>query len=154
MRSSKSWPVGIAIIYITFVLFLVAFVIFSRFQQVDLVTEDYYDEELKYQQQIDRIDRAQSLSEPVNWTFDNSGNYLILKFPIELDPLKVKGNILFFRPSDAKQDKLTAINLTSENTQIISTKNLTSGIWKLKIFWKVDDAEYYKEGNLVIKKRL
>jgi hypothetical protein len=151
MPSSKSWPVGIAIIYISFVLLLVAFVIFSSFQQVDLVTDDYYDEELKYQQQINRINRAQDLSKPVIWRHDNSNNVLTLSFPSELESHKVKGNILFFRPSDAKQDKLTALNLTSENIQTISTENLSSGFWKLKIFWKVDQTEYYKEGSLVIK---
>lgn len=151
MKSSKSWPVGIAIFYISFVLLLVAFVIFSNFQKVDLVTENYYAEELKYQQQINRMNRAHSLSEPVNWTYNKTDKSLIFKFPAEIDPFKVKGNILFFRPSDAKQDKLTALNLTSENTQTIHTKNLTPGFWKLKIFWKVDNTEYYKEGNLVIK---
>ena len=151
MKSSKSWPVGIAIIYISFVLLLIAFVIFSSFQQVDLVTDDYYAEELKYQQQINRMNRAQSLSEPVNWTYNNKDNSLLLKFHAEIDPHKVKGNILFFRPSDAKQDKLIALNLSSENTQIIHTKNLSSGFWKLKIFWKVDKTEYYKEGNMVVK---
>jgi hypothetical protein len=151
MKSSNSWPLGIAIIYITFVLLLVAFVIYSGFQQVDLVTEDYYDKELKYQQQINRINRAQSLSEPVNWTYNNKDNYLLLKFPAEIDPHKVKGDILFFRPSDAKQDKLSALNLSSENTQIIHTRNLASGFWKIKIFWKEDKIEYYNEGNFVIK---
>ena len=151
MKSSKSWPVGIAIIYISFVLLLIAFVIFSSFQQVELVTDDYYAEELKYQQQINRMNRAQSLSEPVNWTYNNKDNYLLLKFPAEIDPHKVQGNILFFRPSDAKQDKLIALNLSSENTQIIHTENLSSGLWKLKIFWKVDKTEYYIEGNMVVK---
>jgi len=149
-KKLKSWPVGIAVIYLSFVFLLIAFVIFSRFQQVDLVTEDYYEQELKYQQQINRMNRAQALSEPVNWKHDTFNDRLLLEFPKEIDPIKVKGHILFFRPSDAKQDKLTALNLTSENTQIINTKNLSSGFWKLKIFWQVDNIEYYKEGNLVI----
>jgi hypothetical protein len=149
-KKIKSWPLGIAIIYLSFVFLLIAFGIYSRFQQVDLVTEDYYEQELKYQQQINRINRAQSLSEPVNWKHDNYNDRLLLKFPKEIDPLKVKGHILFFRPSDAKQDKLTALNLTSENTQTINTKTLSSGFWKLKIFWQIDNIEYYKEGNLVI----
>ena len=152
INSSKSWPIGIAIIYVSFVLILVAFVIYSSFIQVDLVSENYYEEEIKYQQQINRMDRAMALSEPVSWSYDKNSDYLTLNFPKEIDPLKVKGQILFFRPSDAKQDKLTALNLTSEHTQSINIKNLTSGYWKLKIFWQVDDTEYYKEGNLIVEK--
>jgi hypothetical protein len=149
-KKIKSWPLGIAIIYLSFVFLLIAFGIYSRFQQVDLVTENYYEQELKYQQQINRMNRAQSLSKPVIWMYDKHEDLLLLEFPKEIDPIKVQGHILFFRPSDAKQDKLTALNLTSENTQIINTKNLSSGFWKLKIFWQVDNIEYYKEGDLVI----
>jgi hypothetical protein len=151
MKSLKSWPVGIATIYISFVLLLVAFVIFSKFRQVDLVIEDYYDEELKYQQQINRINRVQSLSEPVEWKYDKNRKSLTLKFPTEFSPRQVKGNVLFFRPSDAKQDKLVALNLTSESSQLISTENLIPGFWKLKIFWQIDKTEYYKEGVLVVE---
>ena len=150
MNRSKQWPIAIASIYVIFVLLLVAFVVFSGFQHVDLVTDDYYDQEIKYQQQINRIDMAQSLSQPVNWIYNKQNGSLTVQFPPEIDPIKVKGNILFFRPSDAKQDKLVALILSSDGTQLISTKNLTPGYWKIKIFWQIDKNEYYKEGILVV----
>ena len=150
MKDIKSWPVGIAIVYISFVSLLVTFVIFSSFQKVDLVTENYYEEELKYQQQIERMKLAESLSKPINWIYDKSNKFLTIKFPDELDPIKIQGTILFFRPSDAKKDKLVALNVNSDNMQKISTQNLSAGLWKLKIFWQVDQNEYYKEGTLVI----
>jgi hypothetical protein len=151
MNRSKLWPIGIAIIYTVFVLVLVAFVIFSRFHNVDLVTEDYYDQEIKYQEQINRIDRAQSLPEPVNWIYDNKKSTVNVNFPPDFKPNQVRGNILFFRPSDAKQDKLVALNLSADGTQQISTKNLTPGFWKIKVFWHVMKNEYYKEGILVVE---
>ena len=151
MDYSKQWPVGIAIIYVFFVLLLVAFIIFSRFQRVDLVTEDYYDQEIKYQQQINRIERAQSLSEPLRWIYNKQEESLTVQFPPEFDPIKVRGNILFFRPSDAKQDKLVALNLLSDGTQLISTENLTTGYWKIKFFWQIENNDYYKEGILVVE---
>jgi hypothetical protein len=150
MNQSKQWPMGIAIIYVIFVLLLVAFAVFSRFQSVDLVTEDYYNQEIKYQQQINRIERARSLPEPVNWIYDKQKGALTVQFPPQFDPLKVKGNVLFFRPSDAKQDKLVALNLSTNGTQLISTENLIPGFWKIKIFWKVENNEYYNEGVLVV----
>jgi hypothetical protein len=151
MNRSNHWPVGIVIIYSSFSLALVAFLIYSRYQQVDLVTEDYYDQEIKYQQQINRIDRTRSLSEPVNWIFEKKKKSLMIKFPADFDPGQVRGNILFFRPSDAKQDKLVALNLSSEGTQFINTKNLLPGFWKIKISWHVEKNEYYEEGILVVE---
>jgi len=151
MNQSNHWPLGITLIYVLFVLLLIAFLVFSGFQQVDLVTEDYYDQEIIYQKQINRIDRAQSLSEPVNWVYDKEKGALTVQFPPEFDPIKVRGNILFFRPSDAKQDKLVTLKLSSAGTQLINTKNLMPGYWKIKAFWQVEKIEYYKEGVLIIE---
>ena len=150
MKKSSHWPVGIAIIYISFVVILIAFVIFSTFHKVDLVTKDYYEQEIKYQQQINRINRADSLSAPVNWHHDKDQRLVTIQFPKELNAKNIEGKILFFRPSDAKQDKLIALRLSSKNNQVISTQHLIPGLWKLKIFWQVDQKDFYTEGILVI----
>jgi hypothetical protein len=151
MTHFKQWPAGIAIIYSSFVLVLVSFVIYSRYQQVDLVNDDYYDQEMNYQQQISRIGRTQSFSQPVNWILMNKKKSLMIQFSSDFDPTLLRGTILFFRPSDAKQDKLVVLNLSSDGNQLISTKNMTPGLWKLKIFWQINNSEYYKEGVLVLE---
>jgi len=150
MKKYRSWPAGIAIIYILFVVILLALVIFSSYHSVDLVAKDYYEQEIKYQQQIDRINRADSLSAPVSWHHDKEQRLVTIQFPMELIADDVEGNILFFRPSDAKQDKLMAIRLSSKNIQTISTQHLIPGLWKLKIFWQIDQKDFYAEGILVI----
>ena len=150
MKKYRSWPAGIAIIYILFVVILLALVIFSSYHSVDLVAKDYYEQEIKYQQQIDRINRADSLSAPVSWHHDKKQRLVTIQFPMELIADDVEGNILFFRPSDAKQDKLMALRLSSKNIQTISTQHLIPGLWKLKIFWQIDQKDFYAEGILVI----
>ena len=150
MKKSTHWPLGIAIIYVLFVLIMIAMIIFSRCEQISLVTEDYYEQEIKYQQQIDRIERAKSLSNPVHWVYDQDKNLIKIQFPNKPDPELINGNILFFRPSDAQQDKQIALKLSSNGSQIVSTKHLAPGYWKLKIFWQSDQTDYYDEGPLVI----
>jgi len=150
MKKYRSWPAGISIIYILFVVILLALVIFSSYHSVDLVAKDYYEQEIKYQQQIDRINRADSLSAPVSWHHDKEQRLVTIQFPMELIADDVEGNILFFRPSDAKQDKLMALRLSSKNIQTISTQHLIPGLWKLKIFWQIDQKDFYAEGILVI----
>ena len=114
------------------------------------MSDNYYEQEIKYQQQLNRIDRAQSLSNPVYWNYDNKIKAVIVNFPPEINPNLVRGNILFFRPSDAKLDNLVPLTLSDTGTQQISTKNLTPGLWKIKVFWQVHDNEYYKEGILIV----
>jgi hypothetical protein len=151
MSKYGRWPLTIAVFYTIFVLTLVVFVIYSRYQTVDLVTDDYYQQELIYQQQIDRIIRTESLSNPVSWTHNEQQKLLNLRFSPELDVEQIQGRILFFRPSDALQDKLIAINLSSAGDQTISTQQLVPGFWKIKIFWQLGENEFYKEGVLIIK---
>lgn len=150
MGNASRWPVGIAATYIAFVIIVIGIVIFSTYHKVDLVSEDYYEQEIKYQQQIDRINRTRALSKSVEWHYDKQLRLLTLHFPEELESRRVQGQVLFFRPSDARQDNLIELQLTSGNTQIINTQHLIPGLWKLKIFWKVNDRDYYTEGTLVI----
>ncbi len=150
MDRKSHWPIVISIIYISFMSVFIGIVIFSTFNKVDLVTEDYYEQEIKYQQQIDRISRTNSLSVPVNWYYDKNKRQIKIQFPEEINFKDVEGNILFFRPSDAKQDKVIALRLSSENSQTISTQHLVPGLWKLKIFWQVMQTEFYTEGTLII----
>ena len=151
MNKYNRWPVAIAVFYSSFVLILVAFVIYTRYQTVNLVSDDYYQQELIYQQQIDRIKRTDSLVNPVRWSHDEVQKLLTLHFSPELEIEQIQGQILFFRPSDAQQDKLIAINLTSDGSQTISTKQLKPGYWKLKIFWQLGGEDFYKEGVLIIR---
>jgi len=150
MNKTSRWPIGIAVTYISFMLILIGIFVFSTFNKVDLVTEDYYEQEIKYQQQIDRINRANSLATPVNWYHDTRKKQIIIQFPDEVNSKNIQGNIIFFRPSDATQDKMVALRLSSENLQTISTQHLVPGLWKLKIFWQINQEDYYTEGTLVI----
>jgi hypothetical protein len=151
MKKSSRWPLTISSVYILFILALVAFVIFSQYQSVDLVTKDYYAQELMYQNQIERIQRSKSLSDPVTWKYDSDDKFLTIRFPANLDPGLIHGNVLLFRPSDARMDRRIDIKLLTDGSQTVSTKHLSQGLWKLKIFWQLNQTDYYEEGTVVIR---
>ena len=56
-----NWGKGIAAVYICFVVIILGFVFYFMNQDVDLVTHKYYDEEIKYQEQIERMKRTNEL---------------------------------------------------------------------------------------------
>jgi hypothetical protein len=146
-----SWPLSIAIIYGLFVVAMLAYLIFSRFNTVELVTPDYYSQDLKYQQQIDRANRTRDLTNDITWKYDQQKGNISLQFPADIEPQAINGKIVFFRPSDASLDNTVGINPNASGRQIINTSRLQSGMWRLKIFWKVDDTDYYSEGTIEIK---
>lgn len=150
MVKKSFWPLGIVLVYAVFFAFLVSFFIFSRFQKEELVTRDYYEKELIYQEQIERMKRTQALSEKIEVIYEHQHKKISLQFPAELNYEKLTGNILFFRPADARQDRLLPLNITSAGLQVVDVKTFTTGFWRIKIFWQINGQEYYEEKAMVL----
>lgn len=139
-----NWGKSIALFYGLFVVALLIVVAFSFTQDVNLVTEDYYQQELVYEDQINRIKNTEALVEKPEIVL--KGSYVELSFPAELSP---KGTILFFRPSDANKDRRIAISLGADKKQQIDFSSEQKGLWKAKLNWTQEGKEYYQEFVIV-----
>jgi hypothetical protein len=142
------WGTNIAIFYILFVVVLVGFVIFSTFNKVDLVDEDYYENEIKYQGTMDKIARSNNLAEPLK--IEVSDKLVRLSYPKNFSLSEINGQIHFFRPSDKRLDFKLAVEPDESGFQVVSSKNLTKGLWRVKVDWSVGDTAYYNEQVLMI----
>lgn len=151
MKKSSYWPIGIAGFFSIFVLTLVGFIAFSRTQKINLVSKNYYNDEIKYQEQIDRIKRTRALQKTLTFQFDKKSKAIFLQFPVETDTAAIAGKILFFRPSNAKLDRMISIKPGKDGRQVIDVKNLSNGFWRAKIFWIAGGAEYYHEATLIVE---
>jgi len=142
-----NWGIKIAGLYIGFVILILSLVSMAMHQNVDLVSKDYYEQELKFQDKINKSNRAHSLKEPLSWEV-RSGS-LLLKFPEQFHGQKISGTIYFFRPSDAAMDKTIPL---SDDTLLlnISTVQLKRGLYKMQINWEVNKEEYFNEGIIQI----
>ena len=150
-KKNKSWPIGLTIVFIIFFIYLIGFIILSQMNRTDLVTEDYYRDEIAYQDQIERVERSKALSRAIELDYNVNSQTITLDFPAEFNPEEITGNVLFFRPSDAKQDKVHPIRLSAEGKQTLDVKNLSGGMWRVKIFWQGDGEEYYDEKIVKVK---
>jgi len=146
MKFKISWPTGIIIAITSFVIFILSFVYKVTFlPEYDhhLVSEDYYKDELNYQQEIDKENKGIELKENVLIKKVESG--LLISFPAEFDPSKISGNISFQRLSNDKIDFQIPIQLETSN-YLIKNENLVAGRWDVKIDWNVNNTAYlYKE---------
>ena len=142
-----NWGVKITILYVGFVLLILTLVSMSMRQNVDLVSNDYYEQELKFQDRINKINVTNQLEEPLIWEVKKGK--LNLNFPQNFEGKQITGSIYFFRPSDETKDKTIEIN--TDNTSLsIPTKDLQPGLFKIHINWNVDEVEYYNEGLIKI----
>jgi hypothetical protein len=148
MKLKIHWGVGIAVFYTIFLLFLIGNVVFSSMQGNDIISPDYYQKELAYQQQIDKAGRSKKL--PQQLKIVTGGSTIALQFPDFLRNSGVSGVITFYRPSDTRLDNKVQIKVNENNLQVIDTRAYAKGLWKLKIEWSASGIEYYNEESVMI----
>ena len=141
-----NWGWGIFTFYSFFILATIAFVYFASKQDEDLVTPDYYQKTLTYQKHINKAQRAMNIKNPVKWKLDNTGHSIIFEYP----STNITGSIKFFRPSDARQDRIIDIEPSPDGYQNISVKDLKNGLWKVEVDWSENGTEYYQEARIIL----
>lgn len=147
-KSKFNWGTGILISIIIFMVITISTVVYLMNQDVDLVAKDYYNKGIHHQEQIDRVNRTNSMDEAVNIIPENG--FIRLSFPKSYIQKSFNGTIQFYRPSDTKKDFALSISIDTSGQQIISTQSIDKGYWKVKLSWTQDSVEYYKESSLVI----
>lgn len=140
-----NWGKGIAILYISFVVFI-AFMVYMAFgEKYDLVTEDYYQQEIEFQSTIDKRENAKNLTSSLKVSINHSS--VIIDFPQK--NVVIEGMVNVFRPSDESLDFDHEFSSTKDQIEI-PLKKFTSGKYLIKTEWKVDNNAFYQEETIII----
>jgi len=150
-QSGKAWAWGVIAACAVFICMMLAFVFFAFSQQVDLVSRDYYQQEIEHQLQIDRVARAGGLPRDVAWDLRQVDDQLVCEFPLDRVEGEVTGTLHFYRPSDAGLDRKWKIDLDEQGQQRLSLGDFEVGLWRVKIAWNLVDEEYYSEFSLMVE---
>jgi hypothetical protein len=142
-----NWGYKIVLVYCVFVAGILYLVVQSSRQQMDLVTDDYYAQEIKYQEKIDQSKRVSALSEPIRFQLTEAG--IEVNFPKEFDRKNIIGNALLYYPANEKKDVSASINTTQGKIEI-SIPDKRSGMHILKINWEVEGVSYYFEETVFL----
>jgi nitrogen fixation protein FixH len=144
-----NWSSGIAITYILFAAIMILFAVKASQQKNDLVVDNYYDEAVKYQKQIDASHNNDIAKNQLNIEYLSDQKIITLNYTDHQKALD--GEISFYKPDGAEKDFKLQLNLDKEGKQIISTTQLAKGVWDLKCSWKVDGTYCYKELRIIIQ---
>lgn len=143
-----NWGVGVFILYSAFVI-LILFLVFKSFNtKVDLVTEDYYQQELKFQDKIDQKRNTAGLEQGLK--HEVSGSTIFLTFPPGHQ--SATGTVMVYRPSNKAYDKVFDIKPDENSKMIIAMENSPIGLYKLKVDWSNKDTAYYVEEDIYLSK--
>lgn len=138
-----NWGHKITLVFIAFAVLMVSMVVRTFQENTDLVTEEYYLEELNYEQHLQKVHNAKNLEVPIR--MHQEAGVLVLTYP---DLPQVEGTILLYRPSDAALDRRFEVSLSPEKKQELSMLGLPAGRYLLKVDWKDADRAYFQEFKL------
>lgn len=140
-----NWGTGITISLVLFAAMLTYYMIRGAQNPSDLVTEDYYEQEIKYQ---DRIDYTKNANELGALEIQKENGLLKIIFPVGFNSASATGKIHFYRPNNAAMDFDLPLRIEAQNAQTINTTEVIKGRWTIKTEMQAAGKNYYWENKI------
>lgn len=142
------WPIAIVSYFVVFATFIGLFITWSVRQKQDLVAENYYEHEVRFQQQLDRAQRTQAQVPGTTVIFDAQARNIRVELPGV--PTGSSGQIHLYRPSNAQLDQKLPLALDGAGLQKLDATALAPGLWKVRVEWKAHDQDFYIDQSVVV----
>jgi hypothetical protein len=148
--SHNLWPHAIIAWFVIFTAALAAWITFAVRQKTDLVRSDYYEEEVRFQRQLDRLNRTAAIRSEVAINYDATKRQVTLLLPTAHLASQPAGQIHFYRPSNASLDFQVPLAVDAAGLQRIGTGALRGGLWKVRVQWSAAEHDYFFEQVIVV----
>ncbi|WP_430816185.1 FixH family protein [Carboxylicivirga sp. RSCT41] len=143
-----NWGHGIVLVIVCGVIGFLSLVFITTRERIDMVTDDYYPKELKYDNQIEKQKNYNALSQKVQVNIDG---VFEISFPDNIaNAGSIKGIVHVYRPSDKSLDIEEAIKLDEHYKMRIPLSKLKSGKYELIIEWQANGQPYLTKQDVFI----
>jgi nitrogen fixation protein FixH len=146
----EPWPIGIACFFAVLITALATWAVVAQRNRVELVSADYYEQEMAYQQQINRLRRSADAGVSIGYVPVGQGGVIRIAWPMVSRPADAQGRVRFYRPSEAALDREVPLLVGADGIQSIDAAPLKAGLWKVRIHWGPENSGYYAEGSVVV----
>ena len=144
------WPYAIIVFCALFVTGTIGLIVMACSQRVDLVSKDYYEQELRFQGQIDRTERTRREASQAAVAYDAADQHITVSLPPGQARGNVSGSIELYRPSAAGMDRAVKLELDANGIQRLDAAGLAPGLWKVRVTWTAEKQNYYLEQKVVV----
>ena len=151
MFKNFSWAHGVALalgLFIAFILFMVFGFTYGQ-QTSELVSDDYYGDELVYQEVIDAKNNAQKLAEIPK--YEELAQGMKITFPTAVAPEDKHVRFELFRTDDANLDVKKEVDLDAKNEILIPKQVISKGSYTLKLKWSNAKIPYQVDYDVLWK---
>jgi hypothetical protein len=142
-----NWGHKIAIVYLSFMGFMITMVVISTQHNHELVTDDYYAKEVMLQGTIDASKNMAGA--PFQLELAQKDGKFELQF-VDLEPTaKPEGKVMLYKPDNILLDEehVLALDVTQRMT-IVPVGG--QGRYKMSVRFSIDGRDYYVEKNLFL----
>ncbi|WP_379968231.1 FixH family protein [Epilithonimonas sp. UC225_85] len=145
-----NWGHGLMIAlgcFIIFILFLI-FIFPMGKQNAEMISNNYYEEELQYQDIIDAKKNAATLKEvPV---YKSTAEGMLISFPESIKADNNLAKFILFRTDDSNLDVKKEVTL-QHNLFLIPKKVISKGSYTLKLKWTENKKPYQVDYDILWK---
>lgn len=149
-RTFNPWPAGIVAWMILFVTATASLVTFTTRHHADLVSPDYYEREIRFQDQLHRTERASSPEAQPTIAWNKSTRALLVTLPAAHRTANATGSITLYRPSAARLDRTYPLHPDPDGLQQIAGEDLKPGLWKVQLDWTAHDTRFSANASIIV----
>lgn len=143
-----NWGTKIIVVFSVFVVLMMTLVYKSYQTKFELVSKDYYKEELEYQNVIDASKNSADLTVKIDITQAERDFKLVI--PDSLKTADMVGDVYFYCPYDSKNDMRFVLKTKEDGTMIFNNSQLKGGRYILKVNCKLNGKSYFIEKDVNI----
>jgi nitrogen fixation protein FixH len=144
------WPWAIVLTFVVFISGTVGLIVMACSQKVDLVSANYYEQELKFQGQLERLKRTSQLGAEAVVTYDAAHACIMISLPPEQARHDLHGQIQLYRPAQADLDRQMKLQLDAHGFQSLDASGLKPGLWRIRVSWTAGQQDYFIDQKVVI----
>ena len=136
----------VTIVFIAFASFIGSMVFFAFTKNADLVREDYYENELRYDDIRAEKANYNALNADISITQQPVG--LVITFPLSIENI-AQGNIMFYRADNMQLDRSFPLELNESRQQILNYTDFVEGSYEVTINWE-DQSKAYQFNQSIL----
>jgi nitrogen fixation protein FixH len=149
IKMKINFGISIAIAYLVFVGGMVTFAVVASNQKNDLVTENYYNEAVAYQDRIEAVKNAKATGTDLQVSFHIPDHSIRVRQ--SENSKSISGEIYFYRPDNAGSDFHVPFTINTREEILKLNHKMTLGFWKAKAQWMEDSLLCISENKIFVQ---
>jgi len=142
------WPLAIILFFALFFSGIAAVITIAATHRESLVSKDYYEQEIRFQDQINAANRAQLSGASIHC--DPAGRLITVAVPPEQVGETFSGTVELYRPSSPDLDRTFRLTPKADGTQTLDGGDLATGLWLVRIRWNSGGQDFFLEKKITL----